>query len=296
MADFSKFKIGNTSYNVKDTAAGKSLSISGKDLSLKNAAGTAVSTVTLPDDTIYAVEVRYTDNTITGQASDAVTAMKAGTGTWSVTITPALPAGKTLADVNRVFTGYCSFPNADPGYTDYMLHNTSTNNNYVMFGVEDDNLTHNIGALLTVFVYSDGSSVMEWGWTDLSSGGGGGSANTNIAFIAQTSGWPTLNTIYYIPGNYKLTNQIGIKATGYGQYGPTETSILASAISIDDTYASVEDFLAHSPAQGNTFKIVAWFIANVNTIAKVTATCVYDGNGGYTINSASATSASNVGQ
>jgi hypothetical protein len=48
MADFSKFKIGNTSYNVKDAAAGKSLSISGTDLSLKNAAGTAISTVTLP--------------------------------------------------------------------------------------------------------------------------------------------------------------------------------------------------------------------------------------------------------
>lgn len=48
MADFSKFKIGNTSYNVKDANAGKSLSISGSDLSLKNAAGTAISTVTLP--------------------------------------------------------------------------------------------------------------------------------------------------------------------------------------------------------------------------------------------------------
>ena len=48
MADFSKFKIGNTSYNVKDANAGKSLSVSGNDLSLKNAAGTAISTVTLP--------------------------------------------------------------------------------------------------------------------------------------------------------------------------------------------------------------------------------------------------------
>lgn len=48
MADFSKFKIGSTSYNVKDVAAGKSLSLSGNDLSLKNAAGNTISTVTLP--------------------------------------------------------------------------------------------------------------------------------------------------------------------------------------------------------------------------------------------------------
>lgn len=48
MSFFSKFKIGSTSYDVKDAAAGKSLSISGNSLSLKNAAGTAVSTVNLP--------------------------------------------------------------------------------------------------------------------------------------------------------------------------------------------------------------------------------------------------------
>lgn len=48
MSDFSKFKIGSTSYNVKDANAGRSLSVSGSDLSLKNANGTAISTVTLP--------------------------------------------------------------------------------------------------------------------------------------------------------------------------------------------------------------------------------------------------------
>lgn len=48
MADFTKFKVGSTSYNVKDANAGKSLSISGSDLSLKNAAGNTISTVTLP--------------------------------------------------------------------------------------------------------------------------------------------------------------------------------------------------------------------------------------------------------
>lgn len=48
MADFSKFKVNSTTYNVKDANAGKSLAVSGSDLQLKNAAGTAISTVTLP--------------------------------------------------------------------------------------------------------------------------------------------------------------------------------------------------------------------------------------------------------
>ena len=48
MADFTKFKVGNTSYNVKDANAGRSLSVNGNQLQLKNAGGTAISTVTLP--------------------------------------------------------------------------------------------------------------------------------------------------------------------------------------------------------------------------------------------------------
>ena len=47
MASFKKFKIGNTSYDVKDANAGYSLSTSGSNLSLKNSAGTAISTVTV---------------------------------------------------------------------------------------------------------------------------------------------------------------------------------------------------------------------------------------------------------
>lgn len=48
MAYFSKFKIGNTTYDVKDAAAGKTIAINGTTLQLKNAAGTVVSSVTLP--------------------------------------------------------------------------------------------------------------------------------------------------------------------------------------------------------------------------------------------------------
>ena len=48
MAYFSKFKIGSTSYDVKDANAGKTLAINGTSLQLKNAAGTVISTVTLP--------------------------------------------------------------------------------------------------------------------------------------------------------------------------------------------------------------------------------------------------------
>lgn len=48
MAYFSKFKIDNTSYDVKDANAGKTIAINGTTLQLKNAAGTVVSSVTLP--------------------------------------------------------------------------------------------------------------------------------------------------------------------------------------------------------------------------------------------------------
>lgn len=48
MAYFSKFKIGNTSYDVKDANAGKTIAINGTTLQLKNAAGTVISSVTLP--------------------------------------------------------------------------------------------------------------------------------------------------------------------------------------------------------------------------------------------------------
>lgn len=48
MAYFSKFKIGSTTYDVKDANAGKTLAVNGTTLQLKNAAGTVVSSVTLP--------------------------------------------------------------------------------------------------------------------------------------------------------------------------------------------------------------------------------------------------------
>ena len=48
MAYFSKFKIGSTTYDVKDASAGKTIAINGTTLQLKNAAGTVVSSVTLP--------------------------------------------------------------------------------------------------------------------------------------------------------------------------------------------------------------------------------------------------------
>ena len=211
MADFTKFKVGSTSYNVKDANAARSLDQPLKGtLALKNAANQQIA------DTMLKLDSSLADVTI---------------------------------DFNSLADG------------DVVTYDANTQE-----------------------------------WVNKPAGGGGGGANTNIAFIAQASGWPTLNTIYGLPGVYKLTNQIGIKATSYGQHGQTETGILASAILIDDTYASVEDYWATIPAQGASLKITAWFIVDANRIAKVTADCTYDGNGGYTVSSASATSVSYVGE
>lgn len=69
MSFFSKFKIGSTSYDVKDALAGKSLSISGSSLSLKDAAGNAVSTVNLPDSGgIVDIKINTTTNKWTNLA------------------------------------------------------------------------------------------------------------------------------------------------------------------------------------------------------------------------------------
>ena len=297
MADFSKFKIGNTSYNVKDAAAGKSLSISGTDLSLKNAAGTAISTVTIPggNTKVYDVQVEYTDN-VTTSMTDFYDGMTKGNGSWSITsISPSLPAGQHISDITDGIVSYTFYVNFNAASESSFLYANFINFTHPLVFIQKSSSDKTIMGCVALNINTATNSVVELEYTSFSSGGGG-SANTNIAFIAQTSGWPTLNTLYSLPGIYKLTNQIGIKSTGYGQHGQYETSILASALLINDTYASVEDYFASSPAQGASLKIVAWFIANVNTIAKVTANCTYDGNGGYTVSSVSATSATTVGQ
>lgn len=270
MADFVKLD----GYNVKDALAGKSLSITGDQLSLLKADGTAASTVTIPAGSKYAIltlsdvgsniECTYVDSSEVSMSSayDLIDLIKAGGVAY-------INYNGNIYAINNYLDG------SNPGVSGYTLQAESGGYGYNTFNVSNFSLLNSV-------------------WTAITPGGGS-SANTNIAFIAQTSGWPTLNTIYGLPGNYKLTNQIGIKATGYGQYGQYETSILASAILINDTYASAEDYLGSNPSQGDNLTIVAWFIANANTIAKVTANCTYDGNGGYTISSASAASATTVG-
>lgn len=77
MSDFSKFKIGSTSYDVKDAAAAKTIAISGGTVSLKNAAGTVISSITLPQSN--AVELYYVLFTTTaGLASWNNTTLQSG--------------------------------------------------------------------------------------------------------------------------------------------------------------------------------------------------------------------------
>ena len=281
MADFSKFKIGNTSYNVKDAAAGKSLSISGTDLSLKNAAGTAISTVTLPSGGggkfVWLTGMSSSNSMSIQMVVDETSAvvskfqdmrLAANTGSYVFLVDAAFNASGTV---------------------------------YALTSIEKVQGVTPIEYTIT-FSGKDGKWVGQCADTadpttlTLSFTANGGSANTNIAFIAQSSGWPTLNTIYSITGTYKLTNQIGIKATGYGQFGPYEKAILATGLLIDDTYASAEDYLATNPQPSAALKIVAWFVVDANRIAKVTANCTYGGNGEYVVSSASATSVTYVGE
>ena len=100
MADFVKLD----GYNVKDALAGKSLSISGDQLSLLKADGTAASTVTIPKGMkVYHVGLQYKD-TVTDQTqySSILDAVALGAGSWSVYSITEVLTGASIATTTKI--------------------------------------------------------------------------------------------------------------------------------------------------------------------------------------------------
>lgn len=100
MADFVKLD----GYNVKDALAGKSLSISGDQLSLLKADGTAASTVTIPKGMkVYHVGLQYKD-TVTDQTQYAsiLDAVALGQGSWSVYSITEVLTGASVATTTKI--------------------------------------------------------------------------------------------------------------------------------------------------------------------------------------------------
>lgn len=278
MADFSKFKVGSTSYNVKDAAAGKSLSISGSSLSLKNAAGTAISTVTLPGGggayviLVGAYNSMFNSFIVSNVLSDA---------------------GHTIT----TFQNMCDAIATD-GAAVYLVDNTDpiaeiTPLTYIHESTLGPN-TIEVGFIgvtkgwYTTQTISD--PILGTPWTAYTPASGG-SAGVSFIGTCSSNQWPNYNNIAYAAGTFKLSNQVALSISDMTGF----TAIYALAARFND-YMSVEDYLSHNPTAGSTFTIIAWFMADANTKIKVTATCTYGGNGEYTVYSVNATSANIIGQ
>ena len=198
MADFSKFKIGSTSYNVKDANAGRSLSVSGSNLSLKNAAGTAISTVTIPSgDKSYSVVIEYKDTSVQGSYTNLYDIMAADNGTWSIyDIYPALPAGAHLSDVHYhiTYSVQVSFPNADQGYERAILYNTVTADSHPIFFIPKNNYTGEIVGCVKIDVNEATSTINSAAYTSFSGGSSSSAITSANIHCTNASLWDVAST------------------------------------------------------------------------------------------------------
>lgn len=193
MADFTKFKIGSTSYNVKDPNAGRSLDLSGTDLSLKNAAGNTISTVTLPSgDTSYSVVIEYKDTSVQGSYTNLYDVMAANNGTWSIyDIYPALPAGAHLSDVHDHITYLVqvSFPNASTGYQNAYLYNTVTASSHPIFFIPKLNVTGEVVGCVKVEVNEANNTIISHVYTSFSGGSSSSAITSANIYCPNASLW-----------------------------------------------------------------------------------------------------------
>lgn len=186
MADFSKFKVGNTSYNVKDANAGRSLSVSGTDLSLNNAAGTAISTVTLPgggnsDIVFQATSANY--QTVAASNASVNVAINTTDMPQELAICNAINAGATVtvkfvssllpqeADLEQV--RLVSFTSEAPG--PHPLHRA------VAFMY--DLTAQKINQFAVYFTYNNLDQVSTLTFTPITSGGGGGGSSDKAYYL-----------------------------------------------------------------------------------------------------------------
>ena len=260
MADFSKFKIGNTSYNVKDTAAGKSLSVSGSDLSLKNAAGTAISTVTLPAGSKYAIL------TLSDVGSDVVCtyvdSSEASMGTAAALIDLIKAGGVAYVNYNGEIyeINSCLDGNA-LGVSGFALQAESNGYGYTVSDVSNFNLLNSV-------------------WTAITPGGGGGSA-ASVLVLADASQWPvqSSNNLLHLIYQGDPATLLAIK----NLYNSAVIPVSAYCITVNggggvSTHYTNLSRLVNAEAVGTYFDLEIWLVAGVqsNQQHKITFTGVID--------------------
>lgn len=253
MADFSKFKIGNTSYNVKDAAAGKSLSISGTDLSLKNAAGTAISTVTIPAGSKYAIL------TLSDVGSDIactyVDSSEAVMGTASALIDLIKAGGVAYINYNGVIYAINNcLDGSDPGVSGYELKAESNGYGYGVSDVSNFNLVNSI-------------------WTAITPGGGGGSA-ASVLVLADASQWPvqSSNNLLHLIYQGDPATLLVIR----NLYNSAVIPVSAYCITVNNggvsTHYTDLSRLVTAESVGTPFDLEVWLVAGVqsNQMHKIT--------------------------
>lgn len=158
MADFVKLD----GYNVKDALAGKSLSISGDQLSLLKADGTAASTVTIPKGMkVYHVTVQYKD-TVTDQTQypSILDAIALGQGSWSILHITEELTGTALPTTTKI----------EDLIKDGLVYATA----YILFTAQGTNYWHGLDTHILddpsyiAFTISNGVPHYVQGWLSIS--------------------------------------------------------------------------------------------------------------------------------
>ena len=278
MADFTKFKVGSTSYNVKDANAGRKLDISGNDLSLKNASGTAISTVTLPAGSKYAVLTLSTvGSDITCMQVDSSEAIMS---TASHLIALIKAGGVAYVNYNGVIYAidYCLDGSAQ-GVSGFTLKAESDGNGYYTTSLSDFNLVSSI-------------------WTAITPSSGGGAPDSIIGTIDVDQTGQNLNTNSFaaIPGTIAVDIMTKLRLSVKSSQGwPNDVgSLTPIACAIKAGYSNIYDTIQAAVEAGASIDTVVLFYEwKPGSWVKVTLSISYN-NGLLTITNGTATAAATL--
>lgn len=281
MADFVKLN----GYSVKDALAGKSLSISGNQLSLLKADGIAASTVTIPAGMkVYHVGLQYKD-TVTDQTQydSILDAVNLGAGSWSVFSITEVLTGDTIATTTKL----------KDLMKDGLVYVTAS----ILFTAQGTNTWYSLDTHIldsrVAFTISNGVPLYVQGWvsvaintntnditttsiTKLNAGGGGGSTSlkTNIIAEVDSMDWQqVVNPKTGIPANDNFGIGIVDSMTQKLSVTVKQLAMSISGSYSSDVYASFEDYIADVSQAGTSFVLTSWYVYNQNTIYKAQANC-----------------------
>ena len=219
MADFVKLD----GYNVKDALAGKSLSISGDQLSLLKADGTAASTVTIPKGMkVYHVGLQYKD-TVTDQTQYAsiLDAVALGQGSWSIYSITEVLTGASVAITTKI----------EDLMEDGLVYVTAS----ILFTAQGTNIwysldTHILDSRVS-FTISNGVQNYVQGWLSVAINTHTNVVTTSSITKVSGGGSSTLAGLSDVDTTGVTNGQVLTYDSNNGEWIPTTVSSGASALS-----------------------------------------------------------------